>query len=120
MRRGGLELRNKVLATLMSVSLVVSMTPISAFAADDINPFDGAASVSTTESVAPAIDTSSDVAVTETKPKVSTDLAAAVIEPEHITFVFDANADDEFTFRVTLCNENGEPVTDGVYINYSE
>lgn len=31
-----------------------------------------------------------------------------------------ANADDEFTFKITLRNSNGEPVTDGVYIHYGE
>ena len=31
-----------------------------------------------------------------------------------------ANADDEFTFKVTLRNPNGEPVSEGVYLHYSE
>lgn len=81
------------------------MTPTPAFAVDDINPFDGAGSVSTTEPVVTETGSSSgtevknvsDAAVTESKSEASTDLVAAVVEPEHITFVFDANTDDDVT-----------------------
>ena len=37
---------------------------------------------------------------------------------KQVTGQTEANADDEFEFKVTLRNSDGQPLTDGVYIRY--
>lgn len=104
MRKDIAAVRNKALSVITALALVVSMTPMPAYAVEE-GRSSSSESVQTVENVdtsTPFDESSSSgkesvpqkEVTSEEEPAPEKLVAAEVPEPEHVVFVFDANADD--------------------------